>query len=347
MINNKRVILPVNYPPITSWQWHASLFSILANEEYALNWIYSNYIQLRCYPETDEITGNSIFLFDFIPGDSSLKECPYLLSEIITQEQIKAYTNDLLAFLLKTLDLSYYIFGICDETDILNRGRRILHQLFIYGYDLGSRVFYVGDFTFARKYTYTTVSFDKVVNGFLNVRKGEDFVFNHNYKDMIGLYLLKKNIQEKYYSFDIKLVKRTLNEYLNGIDTKEHFSQMRNINETNRFGINTYDSFVKQINLIKSNVTNWYDYRPFHIAYDHKVLMEKRLKYMMDKKYIPFDQEILNQYNIVEKTMLKARNTFIKANVIKDTELLEKIKLYLLEAKEKEIEVLSIIEKQL
>ncbi len=343
----QKVILPVNFPPITSWQWHASLFSILANDEFALEWIYSNYIQLRCYPEIDSITGNKIFMFDFIPGDSSLKECPYLLSEIITQEQILAYSKDILSFLLKTLDLSYYIFGICDETDMLNRGRRILHQLFIYGYDLESQIFYVGDFTFKGRYSYTTVPFDKVVSGFLNVQPGEDFVFNHNYKGMRGLYLIKKNTDEKYYSFDSELVKRTLNEYINGSNTKAHFWQMRNNYSTNSFGVNIYDSIIDQIVLLEEKVNTWYDYRPFHITYDHKVLMQNRIKYMMDNKNIPFDQQILENYEVVKNTMLYSRNVFIKANITKDIEMLSKIKAHILEAKERELDILSLVERQL
>lgn len=348
MKNKGKVILPVNYPPITSWQWHASLFSILANEEYALDWIYSNYIQLRCYPETDEITGNSIIQLDYMPSDNSLEECPYLLTQIITREQILLYfKNDFLTFLLQTLDLSYYIFGICDETNMLNRGRRILHQLFIYGYDLDSKVFYVGDFTFARKYSYTAVPFDKVVEGFLNVKLGEDYVFNNDYNGVRGLYLLKKNTNRRYYIFDSEFVKRTLNEYLNSINTNKHFLQDKNIVDINIYGVDTYNSIIDQISLIENKISKWYDYRPFHILYDHKVLMENRLKFMMDKKYIPYDQDLLNNYDFVKATQLKARNAFIKANIKKDDALLGKIKSYILEAKEKEIEVLSIVEKQL
>lgn len=344
MTEKRNVILPVNYPPITSWQWHASLFSILGNEELALNWIYSNYIQLRCYPEIDEITRNNILVCDFMPGDSSLLECPYLLTEIITQKQVLYYFNDILDFLLKSLDLSYYIYGVCDETDMLNRGRRILHQLFIYGYDLEKQIFYVGDFTFARKYMYTTVTFDQVIKGFLNVKPGEDFAFNHNFKDMCGFYLISKNLNSKYYDFDIQLVKRNLNEYLNCYDSKDYFRQKRNLSDSNIFGVNTYGEIIKQISLIEENITTWYDYRAFHILYDHKVLMKNRLKYMMDKNYIPFNQDILSRYYSVEKKILVSRNSFIKASVTKDTNL-NNIKSYLLEAKEIETEILSYVEK--
>ena len=35
--------LPVTYPMITSWQWHATLFSILSDDENAKKWIFSNF----------------------------------------------------------------------------------------------------------------------------------------------------------------------------------------------------------------------------------------------------------------------------------------------------------------
>ena len=35
-----KVVLPVKYPAVTSWQWHATLFSILGDDENAKRWIY-------------------------------------------------------------------------------------------------------------------------------------------------------------------------------------------------------------------------------------------------------------------------------------------------------------------
>ena len=58
MANIKK--LPVTNPLITSWQWHATLFSILSNDENAKKWIFSNYIQLRCYNIEEIFTGDDI-----------------------------------------------------------------------------------------------------------------------------------------------------------------------------------------------------------------------------------------------------------------------------------------------
>ena len=86
-MENKK-ILDVTKPIITSWQWHATLFSILSDDENAKRWIFSNYIQLRCYNIQEIFTGDEMLLADIMPGSSSLKECPYLITSLLTKEQI-------------------------------------------------------------------------------------------------------------------------------------------------------------------------------------------------------------------------------------------------------------------
>ena len=78
MANIKK--LPVTNPLITSWQWHATLFSILSNDENAKKWIFSNSIQLRCYNIEEIFTGDDMLFCDMMPGSSSLKQCPYLVT---------------------------------------------------------------------------------------------------------------------------------------------------------------------------------------------------------------------------------------------------------------------------
>ena len=131
-------ILPTSYPMITSWQWHATLFSIIGDDEKAKNWIFSNYIQLRCYNIEEIFTGDEMLLADMMPGSSSLKECPYLLFSLMTKEQVESYCGDILTFIKKTINLGGYIYGVFDEAKILcdsGADYKFPHELFIYGYD--------------------------------------------------------------------------------------------------------------------------------------------------------------------------------------------------------------------
>ena len=161
--------LPVTYPMITSWQWHATLFSIFSDDENAKKWIFSNYIQLRCYNIQEIFTGDDMLLADMMPGSSALKQCPYLMFSLLTKEQIQSYCGNIIDFIIKTIDLNGYVYGVFDEAKILCDAEvdyKFPHELFIYGYNRDEEVFYVGDFTFQDHYSYNTVSFSDLERGY-------------------------------------------------------------------------------------------------------------------------------------------------------------------------------------
>lgn len=339
-----KVVLPVKYPVITSWQWHATLFSILGNDENAKKWIYSNYIQLRCYNIEEYTTGDEILLCDMMPGSSSMKECPYLIFSLITKPQIESYCGDVIDFIIKTIDLGGYVYGAFDEARMLcdvSVDYKFSHELFIYGYNIEEEIFYVGDFTFKDKYSYSTVTFDAVRRGFNALSAGEDHVFKDDYKGTRGLYVIQKNIESKYYDLDTVLIKRTLEEYLKAEDTKDHFRMMRNRFDDTIFGVDVYEELQKRIEKQLHKEEPDFDIRALHIAYDHKVLMLERLRYLMANEVIPFDQAMLDEYAMVVDDMLTARNLLVRISVTGEIEAGERITGYLKQAKEKEIAILS------
>lgn len=339
-----KVVLPVKYPAITSWQWHATLFSILGEDENAKKWIYSNYIQLRCYNIPEYTSGDEILLCDMMPGSSALKECPYLLFSLITKPQIESYCGDVIDFIVKTIDLGGYVYGAFDEARMISNvsvDYKFSHELFIYGYNMEEEVFYVGDFTFKDKYAYTTVTFDAVKRGFDVLSAGEDHVFRDDYKGTRGLYVIQKNVDSKYYDIDPVLIKRTLEEYLKGEDTKEHFRMMRNRFDDTVFGVNVYEALKTRVDKQLHKEEPDFDIRALHIAYDHKVLMLDRLKYLMANEVIPFNQEMLDDYAVVVEDMLTARNLLVRISVTNEIEAGGRIAGYLDDAREKETAILS------
>ena len=339
-----KVILPVKYPAITSWQWHATLFSIIGNDDNAKKWIYSNYIQLRCYNIAEYTTGDEILLCDMMPGSSALKECPYLIFSLITKPQIDGYCGNVIDFIIKTIDIGGYVYGAFDEARILCDiavDYKFPHELFIYGYNMEEEIFYVGDFTFKDKYSYSTVSFEALKRGFEALSAGEDHVFKDDYKGTRGLYVIQKNVDAKYYDLDTVLIKRTLMEYLESQDTKDHFRMMRNRFHDTVFGIEVYEALINRVDKQLSKEEPDFDIRALHIAYDHKVLMLERLKYLMANEVIPYQPELLEQYEVVVENMLTARNLLIRISVTGELDAGKRIAQYLRDAKEKEIPVLQ------
>ena len=326
-MSNKK-ILPVSYPMITSWQWHATLFSILGDDEKAKNWIFSNYIQLRCYNIEEIFTGDEMLLADMMPGSSSLKECPYLLFSLMTKEQVESYCGDIINFIIKTIDLNGYVYGVFDEAKILcdsGADYKFPHELFIFGYD----------------------KVEDVKRGYDIITASEDHMFKDDYKGRRGLYVIQKNTAEMYYDLDVAYIKDTLVEYLEAKDSKNHFRMMRNRFSDTVFGVNVYDAVYKQIEKQLSGDEPDFDIRALHLLYDHKVLMNERLKYMMAKGVLAYDNEILDEYMEVVNNMLTARNLLIKTSITGNVNCLDRFEKYIMTAKAKEIEVLNKVVERL
>ncbi len=336
-------VLPVEYPKITSWQWHATLFSILGDDENFKKWVYSNYIQLRCYHITEIFTGDDMLFTDIMPGSSSLKECPYIITSLMTKGQIDSYCNgDVLDFIIKTIDMGGYVYGVFDEAKILcdvDLDYKFPHELFIYGYDKEKKIFNVGDFTFNEKYAHTTVTFEEVERGYNVIAPKDDHMFKDDYKGTRGLYVIWKNNETPYYELDKTLVIRTLHEYLECQDTKDHFRMMRNRFDDTVFGIDVYDSVLEQVE--KQVEAGDFDIRSTHVMYDHKVLMQGRLEYLMEKGLLKKDQALLDAYATVVENVLAARNLVIRISISGDTSAKSRFKGYFDDAKKTEVEVLK------
>jgi hypothetical protein len=335
--------LPVTQPMITSWQWHATLFSILSDDENAKKWIFSNYIQLRCYNIQEIFTGDDMLLADMMPGSSSLKQCPYLIFSLLTKDQIESYCGNIIDFIIKTIDIGGYVYGVFDEAKILcdaDVDYKFPHELFIYGYNRDEEKFYVGDFTFKDHYSHNTVSFSDLERGYEVITASDDHVFKDDYKGGRGLYVVMKNTDHICYDFDIELVKQTLKEYLNSEDTKDHFRMLRNRFDDTVFGIKVYDKVLSQIDKQLHAEEPDFDIRALHVMYDHKVLMYERIKYMMNNGYLKFNQELLDEYEIVVKNVLTARNLLVRISITDEIESSVRFKTYLDTAKEKEIAIL-------
>ena len=342
MANGKKK-LPVTEPLITSWQWHATLFSILSGDENAKKWIFSNYIQLRCYNIEEIFTGDDMLFADIMPGSSSLKECPYLITSLLTADQIKSYCGDIVDFIIKTIDLGGYVYGVFDEAKILSDVEvdyKFPHELFIYGYDIDGEGFYCGDFTFKDKYGHNKLTFEEVRKGYDVITASEDHMFKDDYKGRRGLYVIFKNTDTCYYDVDTTLIRDTLREYLNSQDTKDHFRMMRNRFSDTTFGVEVYDRALERIEKQMAKDEPDFDIRALHIMYDHKVLMLERIKYLMANGYLNYDEDLIKSYEEVVKNMLAARNLLIKISISEDVGEASRFKTYFNLAKEKEVAVL-------
>jgi hypothetical protein len=205
---------------------------------------------------------------------------------------------------------------------------------------LDEEIFYVGDFTFKDHYSYNTVSFKDVEKGYEVISAPDDHMFKDDYKGTRGLYVIFKNTDTPYYEIDLRFIRDTLREYLNSVDTKDHYRMMRNRFNDTTFGINVYDRVLERIKYQMSLPEPDFDIRALHLMYDHKVLMFERIRYLMAQGHLKYNEDLILGYKTVVRNMLTARNLLIKISINGNISESEKIKSYFEMAKEKELGVL-------
>lgn len=317
-------VLPMTYPEITSWNWVASLLSVLSSHENTKGWIYSNYIMLACIKENR--TSSDKMHLTFLPF-YPFAVCPFINAENFYRKTIMQHYKSIKELIINAINNNNYIYCTADQGFMFNREERFIHEMFIFGYDIEKSKAHVADFTFKGRYSYETVDMDLLVEAIERVNEEEDFLH--------GIRLMHYNEHIKY-EFNLKRVKKLLMLYLNPD------YMISDVTPNYVYGTDIYKMGEYQISETYANHTPW-DVRYFHNLYDHKIMMVNRLNYMQRYGYMNIPFEIIEGFDNLSKTTLKMRNLCIKLNVTNSFP--ENKRLYLeeclKEVKEKEATLIS------
>lgn len=108
-----------------------------------------------------------------------------------------------------------------------------------------------------------------------------------------------------------------------------------------KYGIKIYDVLQQYCDNILELVDSGSDYRIFDLLYQHKKIMTKRVGYLVssDKTL----EQFISPLTEIEKKSLMIRNLFLKFTIVRDVNIVLKLKVYLKELEEREKEVLHNI----
>jgi hypothetical protein len=250
--------------------------AVLENNSVTEAWSYSNYIQLYC--NVDQVTGK-VFM-DFLHLYDTFLDCPWITVQTFTREFINNMFGNIQEFFINCIANGNYIFGIFDENCFLHNihfQTKLLHELFIFGYDCRRKMFDVADFTFTGKYSFLKVSYKDIVNAYKNV-KPDDTAY--------GVRFMIVHFNENgSYNLDKVLIKQNLQNYLNSAMPYEYTRINCNPKPQLVYGMDIYDCLAEQLQKSLS-ITEEIDIRPFHMIYIHKVIMVNRIKYMIENGYL-------------------------------------------------------------
>ena len=358
---DKKMVLPVVEPPITTFPGYANTLAILFNYEKSLDWVYSHYLQIYV-SDSDERTKDfipcSTFFLDFdirkigtLLHDGSILRhdwCPYLYIHEMPSELLKALGFSYETAFKHSIDLHNYLYMYLDVSKIKEYGRseEMLHCVFIYGYDDSERVFYFADFpnSPSGKYNFSKCTYHEIEAAMQN---------SHNVNPPFGntIAMIKYAEDIRSFTFDFDYLRETVKSYVSpDKDTEIKFNKYLTAfisagwKMKSYIGSNVYDYLIRIITFDPMIGRDNIDARPFHGMYDHKVMMLKRFEYLYNKGYIDEEKfKISRVYEKVRDDCLKVRNMIIKYNITKRKSILDKIPQLLDNTKNLDVELLSDI----
>ncbi|WP_440116389.1 hypothetical protein [Paenibacillus sp. QZ-Y1] len=298
-------VLKLGEPVISTYTSYGTLTSIMNEDLWP--WIFNNFIQVRY--------AHAWGIFSFDSHQFLLSTCPGIAYHSLPQDMvIKKWGKSLRDVITESIDMGYYLFIYADRyyiasTDFYQRGH-LMHELLVYGYDLEHNLIYIADNLEDGKFIQSSCSLDELEEGYWTMSSEYDF--------WTEIRFLKPN-QNLNYAIHVEQIISGMENYLNSSET---FDLVRD---------QKYDFGMQAIKRVFTDIENaahageTLDIRVFHLLYEHKMIMELRLAYLMEKGLIDSDVSFMECSTDLKQNYLTLRNIALKYNITRDVRTLGKI----------------------
>lgn len=298
--------LAVNHSPLSGYLEEAYPLTIALSNECSYEWIYSNYIQLL-FQNPDCFSNQPVkfFKLSFINGEIWNAECPLLCYDKINRNMLLNMNVDVIQFICEAINQNYYVKINLDEYYLPYRKvyhkTHFVHESLFYGFDDELKELYGLSYVTDEKgyhFKEFTVNMEDVRNAYqiesvLGVQQEKIVMISCN--------------RERFYEFDLDVVKKGIYEYINSVPTDIRYSEVNNPAINVSFGLSIYEKLYEYLQQDRQKTVI-----PLHIIHEHKQLMLDRIMYMIDNQYIDYNQELIEQYKVIIDKTYMCKMLFLK-----------------------------------
>lgn len=330
--NNMKSILPLSDPIISCWSHNAHELSIILNNEKAFPWFYSNFIQLFCEDIEEKGGPLNLRFYEYHKNSEdwffyTLAPQRFIKLERVFKGTLHKANVEIIAYVMQSIDDGKYVYTSVDEYYIPGRPSYQIekndHDMFIFGYDSEQGLFhimgYMGD---GEAYTRSSVTYENFLKGYFAT---DDFYGQDDNPYYSSMYTLQTNYGKEG-SLNIELIKTTLEQYLNAVDTSQNvnmYNYSNNEPTPQLFGLNIYRSVIYYIKIMMENLIE-FDIRPIHLLWEHKKVMELRLEYLKEHGWL-ISEDTIRQCKTLKEEFLVLRNKMLKFRFTSDSHIMEQI----------------------
>lgn len=286
-------ILPVNEPLVSTYTSYGALFSLLTDKMEP--WVYNNFIQIRYNKSWRTLT--------FDEHRSIMSDCPGLAFYPISREIIDLkFNHSIKDAIVEAINMNKYLMIFIDyyyfSLKQFYLKEHTEHELFIYGYDLEKDLIYVGDNIQKGKFKFVSCPFQEIIDG-----------YNHIPSDT---YRFLTDIRFVGVEKDAS-IKINCNQIIDRLEAYLYSRPTYDLMYEQECGFGT--EIIRQMTAVLKEHTGKFDIRPFHLLYEHKLLMEKRVQYLLENGYLKEEDIKLSDFTLLREQMKSIRNGVIRYNL--------------------------------
>ena len=316
------MILPVEFPPITTSPEYADLLSAISPCKSSKDWIYNNYIQVYAdfsyFAQGDFRFRDGLFAINKI-GTFYYQYNPYIYN-YTTMDDFSLFFDkaNLIERLKRFIDSKYYIILYLDR-HLLNSSyaKGSLHNVFVYGYDDSS--FKIADFiSNSGGYIYTSINFSDIISSY-----NEDYLANRESGVDTQNKLVMFKVRDPDYKSDDLLMRKLIEDYYYERNTIESYECLKN-NENALWGMSCINHLAVNLQAtseIDHPKIGSIDLKNVFLMLDHKTVMKNRLSYLLERDIIK-DKSLLVGYEKIVIAMQICVNACLKNTITEKAKLL-------------------------
>lgn len=287
-------------PLVSAYTVYGSLLAI--TDDNIMTWIY-NHMTHIIYVKSWRIYTHSLHY-------PYLRSCPFIDIYSLPKAFLLAnWNNSIIDFLTDLINTDFYIFINVDQyyikKSVCYGKKHFFHELLIFGYNQTRKVFYAADNFEYGKYVQVEIPYDEI-----------EIAYN--------------NLQSKYgYETDINFLRPnnkssipiSLDRIITGIEFYLSSQPIYTDHDYDCvYGIQTISHLHDSLNEIVPGM--FLDIRPFHVMYEHKMLMRMRVEYLLKKE---LHNNLIEKFAFLEEGYIALRNIVIKYNYTNNTKLINSI----------------------
>jgi hypothetical protein len=310
--------LVIGKPDVITYLHHAYPLAVAAvQRSFCDNWLFNNYLQLRCRREL--IGARAVTEFDFYLLPSHFTDWGGLLRmPQIPPEMLWRSRGEITQAVLRALDREFYVQIPVDEFYVPRRAaygkRHYVHELFVFGYDRRTREVDVLGFD-------EQLEFGTQRLGFAELEESVALADLSEHYDPGGVRLYHARPGAEYLA-DPSWVVEVLDDYLAERDSSLRFRAQEAPKSGYLYGTAVYGELAAFFASV-SEQPGAMDIRPLQLIWEHKRLMQTRLQRLTELGWLP--PEPATGYALAVERANTLRLLGLKYLITKQNALLERV----------------------